>query len=226
MDQIRVVLTEKHPIIRAGIQHFLEKDTAITVVGETDDEHETLHLVSQYTPDVLVLDMLLPYMLGFKIASRLQTNFPLVRILALSEYDDGPYIAKILASGVAGCLLKEEVPQIITEAAHAIAQSADSWFSHKVTSKLLSQRNDCAIPISTTALSQRETQILQLLAQGEDNQKIAKRLCLSLGTVKNHITNIYTKIRVQTRAGAVAWAWQHGLIHSPLWPLSNDEQSG
>ena len=140
MSQIRAVLVEKHSVMRAGIRYFLEKDVDIAVVSETGDELKVLSLIGELIPNVLILDMLLPNMLSFEIVSYLQTHLSTVRILALSEYDDRLYISKILESGVAGCLLKDEIPEMIIEAVRAVTQNEDGWFSHRVTSKLVTHR--------------------------------------------------------------------------------------
>lgn len=213
-SKIRLVLAEEKPLYRAGIRYFLEKDEAILVTGEASSGTEALHLATETMPDVLVFDMQLPQLSGFEIVHSLRSQESSIRILALSQYDDEMYLTKIVASGVNGCVLKTEDPTVLVEAIHAIASKNEQWLSKGITSKLFTKKNMQAFAASLYSLSNRETQILHLMAQGYDNQRIAETLCLSLGTVKNYISSIYLKLQVDTRAEAIIWVWQRGLFHA------------
>ena len=121
MKTTRVVLADDHPIVRASIRRLLEKAGDIEVVGEASDGIETLHMVEELAPDVLLLDVEMPGMKGFEVARRLHAAGAPVRILALSAYDDKQYILAMLASGATGYLTKEETPQTIIRAVHEAA---------------------------------------------------------------------------------------------------------
>jgi DNA-binding NarL/FixJ family response regulator len=118
MKITRVVLADDHPIVRASIRRLLEKAGDIEVVGEAGDGIETIRLVEELSPDVLLLDVEMPGIKGFEVARRLRAAGATVRILALSAYDDKQYILAMLASGAAGYLTKEEAPQTIIHAVH------------------------------------------------------------------------------------------------------------
>jgi DNA-binding NarL/FixJ family response regulator len=122
MKTTRVVLADDHPIVRASIRRLLEKAGDIEVVGEAGNGIETIRLVEELSPDVLLLDVEMPGMKGFEVARRLRAAGTTVRILALSAYDDKQYILAMLASGAAGYLTKEEAPQAII---HAIREAAE-----------------------------------------------------------------------------------------------------
>jgi DNA-binding NarL/FixJ family response regulator len=214
MKQICVIIADSHPIIRAGLLYFLQKDASIVVLGETDKGIDLPGLITDHVPDILILDVVLSGMVVLEIVQSLRTKHPSLRILAISS-TDGPNVLEILNSGVHGCLLKDEVPELLLIAVHKLVKSQNNWFSGSIIS-LLSQRRATERSAVDVGLSRREAQILSMIAHGCNNQNIADTLCLSLGTVKNYITSIYLKIQVNTRAAAVVWAWQHGLAKNDM----------
>jgi DNA-binding NarL/FixJ family response regulator len=122
MKTTRVVLADDHPIVRASIRRLLERAGDIEVVGEASNGLETIHMVEELDPDVLLLDVEMPGMKGFEVARRLQAAGAAVRILALSAYDDKQYILAMLASGATGYLTKEEAPQAIIRAVREVVE--------------------------------------------------------------------------------------------------------
>ncbi len=122
MTSIRVVIADDHPVMRDGIRNLLDKAIDIEVAGEAGNGVEALRLVEELKPDVLLLDMELPGLKGVEVAQRLQASGATVRILVLSAYDDQEYIRGLLASGAAGYLLKEEIPETIVEAIRGVAR--------------------------------------------------------------------------------------------------------
>ena len=206
---IRIVLADDHPVVRRGIRSMLEKAGDLTVVGEAGDGHEALRLAEQLTPDVLLLDMEMPGMGGLEVARRLLAGESATRVLALSAYDDEQYIFGLLDHGAAGYLTKDEAPTTIIEAVRGVARGEEGWISRRVANKLV-HRKRMALEVATDALSERD--VLVLMGRGYNNIRIAETLFISEGTVKNHVTHIYDKLNLRTRAEAVAWAWQHGLV--------------
>ncbi len=207
---IRVVLADDHPLMRAGIRGELEKTDDIVVVGEASDGLEALRLVTEHAPDVLLLDVEMPGMTGIDVARRLQTMEVRVQILALSAHDDEQYVFGLLESGAAGYLVKEEVPETIIEAVRGVAHGEEGWLSHRVTAKIMKRRTTQVQPAEADLLSDRERDVLRLIAQGHDNHQIGKRLFISESTVKSHCNRIYSKLGVRNRVQAAAWAWQRG----------------
>ena len=210
-SSIRIVLVDDHPIVRRGIRSMLEKADDLVVVGEADNGEDALHLVDHLTPDVLLLDMQMPGMTGLEVARRLSADGSAVRVMALSAHDDEQYIFGLLDHGAAGYLTKDEAPSTIVEAVRGVARGEEGWISRRVANKLV-RRKRMALEAATSALSDREREVLRLMGRGHNNIRIAETLFISEGTVKNHVTHIYDKLNLRTRAEAVAWAWQHGMM--------------
>ena len=204
---LRIVLADDHPVVRGGIRMLLEQEPDLTVVGEADNGIAALHLVATLTPDVLLLDMEMPGLKGLEVAQRLRDQEAAVRVLALSAYDDEQYIFGLLDSGAAGYLTKDEAPQTIVEAVRGVARGEGGWISRRVAEKLVRRRRYQ----QAVDLTERERDVLHHIAQGLTNPQIAETLFIAEGTVKNHVSHIYDKLGVRTRAEAVAWAWQHGV---------------
>jgi DNA-binding NarL/FixJ family response regulator len=206
---VRVVLADDHALFRAGVRMLLEGAAGIEVVGEAPTGAHALDLVRDARPDVLLLDMEMPDMTGVEVARRLQATGAAVKILVLSAYDDEEYVSGLLDYGAAGYLTKEEVPERLVAAVRGVARGETGWMSPGVAARVLRRR---AADEEVATLSAREREVLRLIAQGLDNPGIAAALFISDSTVKNHVTNIYAKLGVRSRAEAVAWAWQHGLM--------------
>ena len=201
---IRVLMIDDHPIVRSGIRMLLERASDIVIVGEADRGDAAFHLVNSLYPDVLLLDMEMPGKSGREVARDLQEAGSPVRVLALSAYDDEDYIMELLATGAAGYLCKEEAPETIIEAVRGVARGEEGWFSRRVTARMASAaRKQQQAPVT---LTEREEEVLKHVAKGWANQRIASELHLSERTVRFHLTNIYDKIGVSSRAEAVSWA--------------------
>ncbi len=208
---IRIVLADDHPVVRWGIRSMLEKASDLVVVGEAGGGEEALRLVEHLSPDVLLLDMEMPDISGLEVARRLLADGSPVHVLALSAHDDEQYIFGLLDHGAAGYLTKDEAPSTIVEAVRGVARGEKGWISRRVANKLV-RRKRMALEAATSALSDREREVLRLMGRGYNNTRIAETLFISEGTVKNHVTHIYDKLNLRTRAEAVAWAWQHGMM--------------
>jgi DNA-binding NarL/FixJ family response regulator len=206
---VRVALADDHALFRAGVRMLLDGADGIEVVGEAATGADALALVREARPDVLLLDMEMPDMTGVEVARRLQATGADVRVLVLSAYDDEEYVSGLLDCGAAGYLTKEEVPERLVAAVRGVARGEGGWMSPGVAARLL-RRQTADEEVAT--LSAREREVLRLIAQGLDNAAVAGRLFISESTVKNHVTNIFAKLGVRSRAEAVAWAWQHGLM--------------
>lgn len=207
---IRVVIVDDHPAIRTGLRSALNKSGDITVVGEAARGDDALYLIDQLRPDVVLMDYRLPGIDGAKVAQLIHGRGLQTRILALSAYADEHYIQSMLQAGAAGYLLKEEALDTVIDAIRAVLHG-EVWYSRGVTPKVASlTQGQAAAPSEQVGLTDREMTVLRLLARGWDNQRIALDLHISEGTVKNHVTSIYVKLDVRSRAEAVAWAWRHG----------------
>lgn len=204
MDTIRVLLIDDHPIVRSGIRMMLEQDAAIVVVGEGDGHDDVIRMIDRLDPHVILLDMEMDGKSGLEVAQEIQQADLPVRVLALSAYDDEQYIVNLLGEGAAGYLTKEEAVDTIIEAVHGVARGEDGWMSRTVAARMAAYtRRSVKDPIR---LTEREQEVLNLLSNGWSNSRIAEELHVSERTVRFHLTNIYEKLNVTSRAEAISWA--------------------
>ncbi len=208
-EVIRVLLADDHPALRVGLRVLLDQAPDVEVVGEAGSGEEALAQIETLQPDVAVLDCLLPSLAGAEVAAKVQRQGLPTRVLALSAYEDEKYVRGMLEAGAVGYLLKSEAPERIVAAVRAAARG-EGYFSPAVAAQMAAWvRGEGR---EGAGLTERELEVLRLMARGWDNRRIAQELVISEGTVKNHVTNIYAKLGVRSRAGAVAWAWQQGLV--------------
>ena len=214
---IRVLLADDHPPLRAGMKARLEVESDITVVGEAGNGRDALFLARELDPNVLVLDMEMPDMTGVDVANQLKEEGTLIRILVLSAHEDPEYIIRMVEGGaVAGYLTKNESLDTIVAAVRGVARGEEGWLSREVAAALMKQKRGRGQEVdeSLDQLSRRELEVLQLIAQGFNNSQIGEELYIAESTVKKHVSNIYTKLELNSRAEVTAWAWKNGVIDS------------
>ena len=209
-DAISVVLVDDHPALRMGLRIMLEQAPDIRVVAEAGTGEEALAQIQALRPDVAVLDCQLPGMSGTEVAAEVRRLGLPVRVLALSAYTDDQVIQGMIQAGAVGYLLKEEAPAAIVDAVRAAARGEGRW-SAAVASKLAAWSVHPPQAEPGGDLTEREIDVLRLLAKGWDNHRIGKELHISERTVRFHLRNIYDKIGAQTRAEAAVWAVHQGL---------------
>lgn len=209
---VRILLADDHPAVRAGIRGALAKAPDIVVVGEAADGEAALQLIEEHRPDVALLDCRLPGLSGAEVAAKVRERGLPTRVLALSAYAEDQYVHGMLQAGAVGYLLKTEALDTVVQAVQVAAQGQE-WFSPGVMARVLVwARGEVPVPPGAEKLTRRELEVLQLLARGWDNRRIAEELEISEGTAKNHVTSIYSRLGVGSRAEAVAWAWERGVI--------------
>lgn len=210
MCPIRVVLADDHPVVRRGIRDMLERVEDISIVGEAANGEEALHLVNQFNPDVLLLDMEMPGLKGMDVAQQLKQSGSKVRILALSAHDDLSYIRELIDSGASGYLVKEEAPETIIDAVRGVARGEQGWVSRRITAQMVSWiRKD---EVSEVKLTPREMEVLRLVVDGKTNQNIGFLLGISEKTVEKYLYSIFNKLGVTSRVEAAVYAVREGLV--------------
>ena len=206
-ETIRVLLADDHPALRLGLRVLLERAPDVELVGEVEDGAEALALIEASCPDVVVLDCEMPEMEGVEVAQEIQRRNLSVRVLALSSYDDERYVRGMLDAGAVGYLLKDEAPGVIVAAARAAARG-EGYFSPAVAAKVAAwSRGE-----RPGGLTEREVEVLALVAEGLPNKQIASQLQVAERTVNLHVSNILHKLDAASRVEAVVWAKERGLI--------------
>lgn len=215
---IRVVLADDHPLVRAGVGATLAGDDGIDLVGEAENGDRARELCTELQPDVLVLDLHMPGPPARDTVAYLQEHCPDTKVLVLTAYDDDAYVRGLVEVGVAGYVLKDEVPEAIVRAVHAVVQG-DHWFSDAVLRKLAQDR----LQLGGSPLTAREMQIAGLLVAGMTDREIGNELHISERTVRLSLRSIYDKLSVSTRVEAAVRMTKMGVTaqsgdHCP--PLS------
>ena len=213
-EPIRVMLADDHAVVRKGIREFLEAESDIVVVAEAVDGNQAVDLVAQHEPDVAVLDIQMPGAGGIEATRRIRAEYPDVRVLVLTAYDEDPYIFALLQAGASGYILKTAGSRELAEAVRAVhrGESAlDPAVAHKVVQQLTSGRPHGA-QAAVEALTERELDVLRLAAKGMTNKAIGRALDISDRTVQGHLANIYGKLSVGSRTEAVTEALKLGWI--------------
>lgn len=209
----RILICDDQDVVREGLQAILRTAAGLEVVGTARDGAEALELIPSTQPDVVLMDLKMPGMNGIQATHEICTHYPEVRVLVLTTYDADEWVFDAVRSGAAGYLLKDTPREQLIEAIKGTA-AGKTHVDPTVAGKLFSQvAQSPAAPESSIAdrLSEREREVLGLLAHGLSNADIAARLYLSEGTVRNYVSAIFTKLGVTDRTQAAVLALRHGL---------------
>jgi two-component system, NarL family, nitrate/nitrite response regulator NarL len=208
--RIRVLVADDHPLYREGVVRALSASGQVEVIGEADDGRSALELIKKHEPDVALLDYKLPELDGVAVTNAVVRDQLATRVLIVSAFTDSGVVYQALETGAAGFVSKEARREQIVDAVLACARG-DNVVPPEIAAGLVSEirlRKDDDRP----ALTQREHEILRLIASGKSLPEIAKELYLGLTTVKTHVQHLYEKLGVSDRAAAVASAMRRGLI--------------
>jgi len=204
---IRVMIVDDHPVVRNGLSGMFEGEDEFAVVGEAADGAEALRRVGALGPDVILMDLRMPEMDGVTAIARLAETACEARVLVLTTYDTDSDVLSAIEAGATGYLLKDAPPDELFRAVRAAARG-EAVLSPSVATRVVGQvRAPAQEPIS-----QRELEVLELVARGTSNRDAAARLFISEATVKTHLVHIYAKLGVNDRAAAVAVAYDRGLL--------------
>ena len=215
MSQIRILLADDHTIVRDGLRALLEHEPDMTVVGDAADGRETIEMAENLSPDVVVMDLAMPSLNGIEATRRIMAAKPRTAIVILSMHQDESYVLGSLNAGAKGYLLKDSMRKEVIEAIRAVSQGR-SFFTRKVSRILredyVSQLRSRGLEDSYELLTDREREVLQLIAEGRTNKEIASILNISLTTVETHRTHILQKLDLHSVPELILYAVRKGII--------------
>lgn len=212
MKKLRVFIADDHAIVREGIKMLINTQADMTVVGEAGDGETAWRLIKESAPDVVIMDVSLPILNGVQVTEHLRTDSPQSRIVALSAYQDEAHIQQLLASGAAGYVLKKAIAEELTTAIRTVVRGG-KHIDPEISAKLAgSTKNSGASGSGEESLSNREQEVLRLIAWGHTNKEIANLLHLSVKTVETHKTRLMEKLRLSSRNDIVRYALRRGWL--------------
>ena len=215
MEKIKIIIADDHTIFRQGLRMLLAQEDDMEVVGEAADGIEALELAKKHNPDIILLDIAMPNMDGVKVAGTIKKSFPQIKIIVLTSYSDDQFLFEFLKLGVSGFVLKDSASQ---ELIYSIRKSNegmvffDPSVSKKVMEKFTQVSGGKSDFVNYGKLSDREKEVLRLVAEGCATKEVAEKLYISPKTVENHRANIMKKLNIRDRTGLTKYALRLGLI--------------
>ncbi len=219
VEAIKVLVADDHLIVRQGLRLILETDDELELVGEASDGAEALRLARELEPDVVLMDLRMPGMDGLTAIERLQVEQPQVNVVILTTFNEDELMVRGLRAGAKGYLLKDTSREALFATIRAAAKG-EALLSPEVLERLLSRMGSGQAPEGRAggiALTEREQEVLEAVARGERSKEIAFNLGISERTVKAHLSSIYNKFGVDSRAAAIAVAAQRGMLPQDLY---------
>ena len=212
---LRVLMVDDHPIVLAGLKALVEADPNFEVVGKAGDGRSALRLAKQLLPDIVVLDISMPEMNGMEVTTALLAERPECRILVLTVHEDRAYLRQLVEAGVRGYLLKRSASDELIRALHAVT-SGGMYLDPAIAGKVVGRTALSSVhpqPGQATELSERETDVLRLVAGGHSNKEISARLNISVKTVETYKARAMEKLGYRSRVEVVRYAAQKGWLH-------------
>lgn len=215
-ESIRVLVVDDHALFRRGLQMVLEQEIDITVVGEAADGAEALAKATELTPDIVLMDVRMPRRGGIDACTAIKDAVPSVKIIMLTISDEEADLYDAIKAGAMGYLLKEISIEDVADSVRGV-QGGQSLISPSMASKLLTEfasmiKDEAVKPVPAPRLSEREMQVLRLVAKGKSNRDIGRELFISDNTVKNHVRNMLEKLQLHSRMEAVFYAVREKLL--------------
>ena len=210
MDATRILIVDDHTLVRDGLHTILSRRPDFDVVGEASNGLEATELARELSPDVILMDLRMPVMSGVEAMRIIGAENPNIKIIVLTTFDTDEYIFDAVEAGAKGYLLKDASREELSSAVRAV-QRGESQIEPGVAARLISRFQELSRQGPDT-LSDREVEVLQLIARGSANRQIAEQLMISESTVKTHVANIFSKMNVRHRTQAVTQGLQRGII--------------
>jgi len=210
---IRILIADDHAIVREGQRALIETEPGMELVGEAADGVEAVHMARTLQPDVILLDLLMPRKGGVEAIQEIRAENAEARILVLTSFAEDDKVYSAIKAGALGYLLKDASPQELLAAIRQVNQGEPSMppaIAHKL---MLELQRSSDLPLTEEPLTEREVEVLQLVAQGLPNREIAETLVISERTVRTHVSNILTKLHLANRTQAAIYALREGLAN-------------
>lgn len=217
-ENLRILIVDDHTLVREGFSKMLDLEENLTVVGQASNYEEAISLTEELQPDIVLMDIRLPGIDGIEATRMIKQNYPKVEVIILSMYDEDEYVFESIKAGASGYVLKDISKEELIRAIQ-IVHSGESLIQPTLARKILTEFAHMARRSSSAAritplreLSEREIEVLRLVADGNSNKEIAEALTISEKTVKAHLRTIFRKLEVSDRAQAVAYAMRKGWV--------------
>ena len=209
-----VVLADDHAIVRHGLRALLEMEPGIKLVGEAEDGLETVRLVEQLSPDVLIVDLMMPGLGGLEVTRQVRRSSPQTRVVILSMHANEAYVLEALRNGALGSVLKGSQVVDLVQATRAVA-AGRRYLSAPLSERAIDvyvQKSEASILDNYDTLTYRERQVLHLIAEGHTNAEVASRLFISPRTAETHRANVMRKLNLQNHTDVIRYAIRRGII--------------
>ncbi|HKB56985.1 MAG TPA: response regulator transcription factor [Lacunisphaera sp.] len=218
MQKITVLLADDHTVVRQGLRALLAAESDIEVVGEAETGRQTIQLVGKFLPDVVVMDIAMPLLNGLEATRQITREVPSTRVIILSSYSDDEYVEQLTEAGAIGYLLKQTAATDLIKAIRE-AKQGNAYFSPSISRRMLDIYRQAFVSGQPArklgdSLTSRESEVLQLIAEGKTNKQIAAELFISIKTVEKHRQQVMNRLNIHDIAGLTRYAMSKGIIES------------
>ena len=216
-NPITILIVDDHAVVRQGVRAFLDTQPDLKVVGEAASGEEGIQLAIQHVPDVVLMDLVMPGMDGVEATRQLKRASPRSQVVVLTSYHDDEYIFPAIRAGALSYVLKDIGPRDLADVVRKAAVGEvvlNPRVATRVIQELQGLHGEQANPF--TELSERELEVLRLIAAGMSNAEMAEKLVLSEKTIKGHVSNILSKLHLVDRTQAAIYAWREGIVHRDI----------
>ena len=211
-DTINILIVDDHPVVRDGLMTIISSESGMNVIGTASDGIEAEHKVHELNPDVILMDLVMPHMDGAGAIARILQNKPESKILVLTGFGDDRKILLAVQAGARGYILKDSPPEELLDAIRRVYNNEAFMQSQVLTIFMRGIKNTSDISIHNQLLTDREMEILKLVAVGDTNNDISQKLCISERTVTKHVSNILDKLQLTNRTQIAFYASRAGLL--------------
>jgi NarL family two-component system response regulator LiaR len=212
-ELITVLVVDDHKVVRQGVRAFMDTQPDLTVVGEAESGEEAVALAAEHAPDVVIVDLVMPGMDGIEVTRRVKQASPRTQVIVLTSYHQDEHIFPAIRAGALSYLLKDVGPAELADAVRKAA-AGEAVLHPRVAARVVQELHGARheMPNPFTELSERELEVLRLIADGMNNADIAEALVISEKTVKSHVSNILNKLHLADRTQAAVYAWREGVV--------------